>query len=139
MAHLPPNDGTFEHWVWPMTGQLVHQLRCLTGSRQQYQLQWKFKDHAPTLRRRAITGGAPNTFLVSVRQRNRTRLQRFEVDQAALRPLPGFPLDFTDESMVRVSRLSLICELNDQYSAAAKLKVHIRSESVALSYIKISL
>lgn len=72
-----------------------------------------------------------------VRQRNLTRLQRFEADRAALRPLPEVPLDFTREVMVRVSRFSLIRVLNNHYSVpsrliGAKLKVRIRSESLDL-------
>jgi hypothetical protein len=73
-----------------------------------------------------------------VRQRNLTRLQRFEADRAVLRPLPEVALDFTREIMVRVSRLSLIRVLNNHYSVpssliGAKLKVHIRLGNLDLS------
>lgn len=42
-----------------------------------------------------------------------TRSQRFETNQAALRPLPAEPRDFTCEVSVRVSRFSLIRVLNN--------------------------
>lgn len=72
-----------------------------------------------------------------VRQRNLTRSQRFEADQAALRSLPPAPLDFTREVTVRVSRFSLVRVLNNHYSVPSRLigttlKARIRSEILDL-------
>ncbi|GAB3626911.1 integrase [Pandoraea terrae] len=72
-----------------------------------------------------------------VRQRNLTRMQRFEADRAALKPVPGAPLDFPRELTVRVSRFSLIRVLNNHYSVPSRLigatpKVRIRSEILDL-------
>jgi hypothetical protein len=66
-----------------------------------------------------------------------TRSQRFEADQAALRPLPAEPLDFGREFSVRVSRFSLVRVLNNSYSVPSRLigtkvKVRVRSESLEL-------
>lgn len=74
-----------------------------------------------------------------VRSRNLTRSQRFEADQAALRPLPAAPLDFTRELTVRVSRFSLIRILNNYYSVPSRLigasvKVRVRSETLELHH-----
>ena len=82
--------------------------------------------------------GAYERFLLDlVRSRNLTRSQRFEADQAALRPLPAEPLDFGRELAVRVSRFSLIRVLNNHYSVpsrliGAKVKIRVRSESLEL-------
>ncbi|MGH9697488.1 MAG: IS21 family transposase [Bryobacteraceae bacterium] len=72
-----------------------------------------------------------------IRQRNLTRSQRFAADQAALRPLPAMPLDFTRELTVRVSRFSLIRVLLNHYSVpsrliGANLTVRVRSETLEL-------
>lgn len=72
-----------------------------------------------------------------VRMRNQTRSVRFEVERAALSPLPEKPLDFTREISVKVSRFSLIRVLNNAYSVPSRLigatvKVRIRSESLTL-------
>jgi hypothetical protein len=74
-----------------------------------------------------------------VRSRNLTRIQRFEVERAALRPLPAAPLDFTRELMVRVSRFSLIRVLNNHYSVpsrliGARIKVRVRTETLELHH-----
>lgn len=82
--------------------------------------------------------GSYERFLAElVRQRNRTRTQRFEADRSALRPLPAAPLDFTREVTVRVSRFSLIRVLLNHYSVpsrliGASLKVRVRSETLEL-------
>ena len=82
--------------------------------------------------------GTYERFLVElVRQRNLTRSVRFEVDWAALRPLPAAPLDFTRELTVRVSRFSLVRVLLNHYSVpsrliGATLKVRVRSEILEL-------
>lgn len=72
-----------------------------------------------------------------VRQRNLTRTQRFEVERAALRPLPAAPLDFTRELTVRVSRFSIVRVLLNYYSVpsrliGATLKVRVRAETLEL-------
>lgn len=82
--------------------------------------------------------GAYERFLAElIRQRNLTRSERFKADQAALRPLPAMPLDFTREITVRVSRFSLILVLLNHYSVpsrliGATLKVRVRSETLEL-------
>lgn len=82
--------------------------------------------------------GAYERFLAElVRQRNLTRSQRFETERAALRPLPGAPLDFTRELTVRVSRFSLVRVLLNYYSVpsrliGATLKVRVRAERLEL-------
>ena len=82
--------------------------------------------------------GTYERFLLDlVRSRNLTRSQRFEADQAALRPLPAEPLDFGRELIARVSRFSLIRVLNNHYSVpsrliGARVKIRVRSESLEL-------
>jgi transposase len=84
--------------------------------------------------------GSYERFLLElVRSRNLTRSQRFEADRAALRPLPGAPLDFMRELTLRVSRFSLIRVFNNHYSVpsrliGAKVKVRVRSESLELHH-----
>jgi transposase len=72
-----------------------------------------------------------------VRARNLTRSARWATDQAALKPLPAAPLDFTREQTVRVSRFSLVRVLNNLYSVPSRLigislKVRIRAETLEL-------
>lgn len=77
-------------------------------------------------------------FLIElVRARNLTRSERWATEQAALRPLPAAPLDFTRELTVRVSRFSLVRILNNAYSVpsrliGASLKVRVRAETLEL-------
>ena len=72
-----------------------------------------------------------------VRARNLTRSERFATEQAALKPLPTAPLDFTREITVRVSRFSLVRVLNNHYSVPSRLigvalKVRVRAEILEL-------
>jgi hypothetical protein len=82
--------------------------------------------------------GAYERFLAElVRQRNLTRMARFEVERAGLRPLPAAPLDFTRELTVRVSRFSLVRVLLNHYSVPSRLigthlKVRVRAETLEL-------
>lgn len=72
-----------------------------------------------------------------VRARNLTRSERFDTEQAVLKPLPAAPLDFTREIPVRVSRFSLVRVLNNHYSVPSRLigvalKVRVRAETLEL-------
>jgi hypothetical protein len=75
-----------------------------------------------------------------VRERNRTRSERFAVERPILQVLPDTRLEQTRELLVRVSRFSLVTVLGNRYSVpsrliGAELHVRIRSESLELYHV----
>ena len=78
-----------------------------------------------------------------VRQRNRTRHARWEIERAVLRPLPAVPLAPCRELQVRVSQFSTIRVLHNTYTVPSRLigvalTVRVRAEVLEL-YVGTSL
>ena len=70
-----------------------------------------------------------------VRNRNLTRANRFQQEQAALRPLPRLPLAPCREFRVSVSRFSTLSVLGKRYSVPSRLigttvLVRLRAETL---------
>jgi hypothetical protein len=75
-----------------------------------------------------------------VRERNRTRSERFAVERPILQALPDTRLEQTREILVRVSRFSLVTVIGNRYSVPSRLigtelHVRIRSESLELYHV----